>query len=60
MKRRTDKGRHLDEYHREMLKDGPDAMQLAGCGYLSEVMASHFAIATPVQQMVILEAMRAD
>ena len=31
IKRRTDKGRHLDEYRREMLKDGPGAMLLAGC-----------------------------
>ena len=30
IKRRTDKGRHLDEYRREMLKDGPEAMLLAG------------------------------
>ena len=60
IKKRTDKGRHLDEYRREMLKDGPEAMLLAGCGYLGEVMASHFATATPAQQMVILEAMRAD
>ena len=31
IKRRADKGRHLDEYRREMLKDGPEAMLLAGC-----------------------------
>jgi hypothetical protein len=60
IKKRIDKGRHLDEYRREMLKDGPHAMLLAGCGYLGEVMASHYATATPAQQKVILEAMRAD
>ena len=60
IKKRTDKGRHLDAYRREMLHDGPDAILLAGCGYLGEVMASHYATATPEQQKVILEAMRAD
>jgi hypothetical protein len=60
IKKRIDKGRHLDEYRREMLRDGPHAMLLAGCGYLGEVMASHYATATPAQQRVILKAMRAD
>ena len=60
IKKRTDKSRHLDEYRREMLKDGPEAMLLAGCGYLGEVMTSHFATATPARQKVILEAMRTD
>jgi hypothetical protein len=60
VKKRTHKGRHLDEYRREMLRHGPEAMLLAGCGYLGEAMASHFASAAPAQQRVILEAMRAD
>ena len=37
VKRRADKGGRLDEYRREMLRDGPHAMLLAGCGYLGEV-----------------------
>ena len=60
IKKRTDKGRHLDAYRREMLHDGPDAMLLAGCGYLAEVMVSHYATAKPIQQKAVLEAMRAD
>ena len=60
IKKRTDKGRHLDEYRREMLKDGPEAMLLAGCGYLGEVMASHFVTATPEQRATIIANMRAD
>ena len=60
IKRRTDKGRHLDEYRREMLRDGPHAVLLAGCGYLGEVMVSHYSRATTTQQKSILEAMRAD
>jgi hypothetical protein len=42
-----------------MQKDGPEAMLLAGCGYLGKVMASH-ATATPTQQKIIREAMRND
>jgi len=60
IKKRTNKGRHLDEYRREMLKDGPEAMLLAGCGYLGEVMVSHYSRATTTQQKSILEAMRTD
>jgi hypothetical protein len=60
IKKRTDKGRHMDEYRREMLRDGPHAMLLAGCGYLGEVMASHFATATPEQRATIIANMRAD
>ena len=60
IKRRTDKGRHLDEYRREMLRDGPHAVLLAGCGYLGEVMVSHYSRATTTQQKSILEAMRTD
>lgn len=60
IKKRTDKGRHLDEYRREMLRDGPHAVLLAGCGYLGEVMASHFATATPEQRAAIIANMRAD
>jgi hypothetical protein len=43
-----------------MLRDGPHAMLLAGCGYLGEVMAGHYAKATPAQHKVILEAMLED
>ena len=60
LKKRIDKGRHLDAYRREMLQDGPHATLLAGCGYLGEVMVSHYGTATPIQQKVILEAMRND
>lgn len=60
IKKRIDKGRHLDEYRREMLRHGPEAMLLAGCGYLGEVMASHFATATPEQRATIIANMRAD
>jgi hypothetical protein len=60
VKKRTDKGRHLDEYRPEMLRDGPHAIPLAGCGYLGEVMVNHYAKATPMQQKVIPEARRAD
>ena len=38
----------------------PEAMLLAGCGYLGEVMASHFASATPEQRATIIANMRAD
>lgn len=60
IKKRIDKGRHLDAYRREMLLNGHEAMLLAGCGYLGEVMASHFATATPEQRAAILAAMWAD
>ncbi len=60
IKRRLNKGRHLDEYRTEMLRHGPEAMLLAGCGYLGEVMASHYSSATPEQQAAILDAMRDD
>lgn len=61
MKRRIDKSRHLDKYRREMLRDGPDAMLIAGAGYLAEAgLASHFTTATEAQRAAILAAMRAD
>jgi hypothetical protein len=61
IKRRLQKGRHLDAYRLEMLRHGPEAMLLAGCGYLAEAgPVGSFATATPEQQAAIIEAMRAD
>jgi hypothetical protein len=60
VKQRNNKSRHLDAYRLEMLRDGPDAMLLAGCGYLGEAGAGIFATASPEQQAGILDQIRGD
>jgi len=60
VKKRINKGRHLDAYRREMLQDGPDSVLVAGVGYFAEVGAAIFATASPDQQAAILDAMRHD
>jgi hypothetical protein len=60
VKQRIDKSRHLDDYRREMLQYGPDAVLIAGVGYLAEVGAGIVATATPEQRAAIMVAMRAD
>lgn len=60
---RTRRSRHsnrLDEHKREQLLHGPDAVPLAGVGYLAAARVASFDKASKADQAAILAQMRAD
>ena len=60
VKRRLGKARHLDEDQIEQLLGGPDALLLAGAGYLWPLRAATFDGLGPEEQAGILAQMRED
>lgn len=60
VKRRLHKGRRLDEHCLQMLREGPDTMLFAGCGYLAIGPVAHFSTATADERQTILSAMQDD
>ncbi len=60
IKRRLGKARHLDDYRRQQLLEGPDAVLLAGVGYLAPISTATFDRASPEEQAAVLAEMRED
>ena len=60
IKRRVEKARQFDDYHRQQLLEGPDAVLLAGVGYLASTASGHFHNSPPEEQAAVLDGMRAD
>ena len=60
VKQRRRKARAFDDYHRQQLLEGPDAVLLAGVGYLHSLSVGSFDGASPEEQAAVLAEMRAD
>lgn len=58
--RRTRARDGLDPYMIEQLRDGPDAVLLAGVGYLKATPVGSFDRSSPADQAAILQRMRED
>ena len=59
VKRRTGKALAFDDFHRQQLLEGPDAVLLAGVGYLWSIQEPTFDRGSPEEQAFVLEEMRA-
>ena len=59
VKKRRGTARAFEDYHRQQLLEGPDAVLLAGVGYLA-LIRDHFHCSSPEDQEIVLAAMRAD
>jgi hypothetical protein len=60
VKQRIAKARQFDDYRRQQLLEGPDAVLLADVGYLHSISVGSFDRASPEEQAVVLDEMRAD
>ncbi len=60
VKQRRGKARAFDDYHRQQLLEGPDAVLLAGVGYLWSIQGATFDQASPEEQAFVLAEMRED
>lgn len=58
LKRRIEKAAALDDWHREMLIDGPESMLLAGVGFMAGRRAAVFDAANPDEKAAVLRDMR--
>ncbi len=59
-KKRIGKARGLDDDKRQQLLEGPDAVLLAGAGYLDRLDVGSFGLAPAEDQAAVLAEMRED
>ena len=60
VKKRRGKARMFDDHRRLQLLEGPDAVLLAGVGYLWSIQEPTFDRASPEEQAAVLAEMRED